>query len=340
MNPMLRLTTAFLAAFIAAPALANDSVAYLRTGGLEFSTTDAVVMEKEDLFLSPTLVRVNYVFRNVTDRPVDIRVAFPLPRLDMQLALSCQDVAIPSADSENFVDFRTTVNGRPVRMDVQTKAFAGERDISDLLRQLNIPFERPNGAILESLKGSSPAALRQLAEAKAISDEEHCDGSPQPIWFTETIFHWQQQFPPGVTTRISHTYRPSLGAQFITTTDRVFGSPDRLSPSDPDLSPFCVDQGTWRAIVRKGTKSDPLVMGRFLEYIVQTARSWKGPIRDFTLTIDKMRPDAIVSLCANGIRKTGPTTFEVKRRDFVPDSDIAVLFVTAVNSAFEDAPPR
>ena len=334
---MLRLTAAFFAALIAAPALANDSAAYLRAGGLEFTTTDAVVMEKEDLFLSPTLVRVNYIFRNVTDRPVDMRVAFPLPRLDMQLTLSCQDVSIPNPDSENFVDFTTTVNGRPVRMDVQTKALAGEHDITDLLRDLKIPFERPNRDLLENLKRLSPAALRNLSEAKAISGDEHCDGGPEPIWSTQTIFHWQQQFPPGATTRISHTYRPSVGMQFITTTDRVSGSPDRLSPSNADLTPFCIDQGTWRAIARKGTNAHPVAIGHTLEYIVQTARSWKGPIRDFTLIIDKLRPDAVVSLCADGIKKTGPTTFEVKRRDFVPDSDIAVLFVTGVNASF-DAP--
>jgi hypothetical protein len=30
-----------------------------------------------------------------------------------------------------------------------------------------------------------------------------------------------------------------------------------------------------------------------------------------------------------GLRKTGPTTFEVKRQNFRPEADINLLFVTA-----------
>ena len=64
-------------ALSAAPALANDSVAELGTGGLILSRSDAVAMQSEDLFISPEKVTVDYVFHNNTDK--DAIVAFPLP---------------------------------------------------------------------------------------------------------------------------------------------------------------------------------------------------------------------------------------------------------------------
>lgn len=63
-------------------------------------------------------------------------------------------------------------------------------------------------------------------------------------------------------------------------------------------------------------------------YIVTTARNWAGRIGRFTLTIDKGRPDTLVSFCRSGVTKTGPTTFRWEARDYVPDEDLRVLFVS------------
>ena len=68
-------------------------------------------------------------------------------------------------------------------------------------------------------------------------------------------------------------------------------------------------------------------MGRPLEYILHTARSWHGPIGTFTLTIDKGARSRLVSLCADGVRRTGPGTFEVRRQDYRPNEDLHVLFI-------------
>ena len=76
---MLRCVLTAALALSAAPALANDSVAELGTGGLILSRSDAVAMQSEDLFISPEKVTVDYVFHNNTDRDVDSIVAFPMP---------------------------------------------------------------------------------------------------------------------------------------------------------------------------------------------------------------------------------------------------------------------
>ena len=45
------------------------------------------------------------------------------------------------------------------------------------------------------------------------------------------------------------------------------------------------------------------------------------------LTVDKGRPDALVSFCETGVKKIGPTTFEVRRQNFMPTRDIDIMIV-------------
>ena len=49
---------ALIAAIAAAPALANDTMSQLGTGGLVFVTSDDVSMDTEDLSVSPAQVKV------------------------------------------------------------------------------------------------------------------------------------------------------------------------------------------------------------------------------------------------------------------------------------------
>ena len=58
-----------------------------------------------------------------------------------------------------------------------------------------------------------------------------------------------------------------------------------------------------------------------------TGANWAAPIRDFQMTIDKGQPNALVSFCGTGVKKTGPTTFAVHYTNFTPTSDVAVLLL-------------
>jgi Domain of unknown function (DUF4424) len=53
--------------------------------------------------------------------------------------------------------------------------------------------------------------------------------------------------------------------------------------------------------------------------------NWRGPIGDFTMTIDKGAEHNVVSFCSNGVRKAGPTTFQVHYSNFTPTSDVHIL---------------
>lgn len=52
------------------PVLANDGWGGLDATGLQFGQTEAVEMAEEELYISPTEIRVDYLFRNRTDQDV------------------------------------------------------------------------------------------------------------------------------------------------------------------------------------------------------------------------------------------------------------------------------
>src|SRR5579863_6968591 len=102
--------------------LANDSAAELSIGGLQFVRTNDVAMESEDLRISLDRVTVRYQFANTTGKPVTLTVAFPLPDIDLSEA---ENIALPSTDPVNFVDFETKIDGVPAQFKIDQRAMVG-----------------------------------------------------------------------------------------------------------------------------------------------------------------------------------------------------------------------
>lgn len=110
-------------------AAANDSAAELAAGGLVLVKTNAVTMQREDLTLSPSEVRVRYEMRNDTGQPVTLRVAFPLPEVPsnspdgMTVSTGTYNgIAIKPPTDPNFLDFHVSANQRALTPDIEIRA--------------------------------------------------------------------------------------------------------------------------------------------------------------------------------------------------------------------------
>ena len=78
----------------------------------------------------------------------------------------------------------------------------------------------------------------------------------------------------------------------------------------------------------QGNDATPKLFENRLSYILTTGGNWAtGSIGRFRLTIDKGRPDSLVSFCGTNVKKTGPTTFEMTAEDFFPERDIDILLL-------------
>jgi len=324
-------TVLALASLGAFAAYANDSSAQLAAGGLVLTKSADIRMASEDLSITPYDVRVRYEFVNDGGRDIDTVVAFPLPKVDMY-ELSEVPIGMTVADAVNFVGFEVRENGRPIAVRLQSRAMHNGRDVSAQVRAAGLPVGIYSDSFNKALDNVPAAKLQRLVRAGLME----VDGDARrPKWMVELTYYWTEHFPAGKTVTIEHHYKPVTGEQF-------FG---RFSLSDAEqrnlwIKDFCLDAGTRAAA---GKALDALEKGRPPEsgsalliaystrYVLTTANNWKGPIGRFHLTLDKLKPENVLSVCwdAAPLRKTGPTRFESTVTNFAPKRDLNVVVLQA-----------
>lgn len=325
------LLAAVLAALLASPALANDSTAELAAGGLVLTKTTAIEMRSEDLFISEQAVRVRYVFVNTSAAPVTTRVAFPMPEIGGE-DFGFHDTAIPNRDDPaNILDFSTTVDGRPVVMAVEQRAFARGVDRTAWLTAHGVPLAlQMDGAIarLDAL----PRAAQDEAVALGLAVPDEYDAGRgwekhlNPAWILRTTFHWEQTFPAGAEVVVEHRYRPAVGG----TVGTMIGSPGYMADAEgaAQRARYCMDAPFLAAVAKaRGSLDYAPFTETWIAYILRTGGNWARPIGDFRLVIDKGAPENLVSFCASGVKKIGPTLFEVRKTNWRPDRDLSILIL-------------
>lgn len=323
---------ALIAGVATAAAEADDSSAMLKAGSVVFTKNTPVRMAAEDLYVSPNAVRIRFEFENPTGRDVETVVAFPLPDL-LTADFAESPVGTVTDDGKNFVGFKAVVDGKPLAVTVEQRAFLKAKDVSAQLAAA--------GAVINPVIDGGYEKLinlpREKKKALIAAGLAEGDGADEfvPQWTVKTTFYWTQKFPAKKKVVIEHSYQPVTGQSFFTTAGRKRTDKNLFGPID-----YCIDAPTWAGLeARTGGNTEPSEGTRLMTayetgYILSTAGNWQGPIGKFHLTLDKLKQDNILSLCWDGeIKRTGATTFEFSRDNFVPKRDIAIV-------VFENAGPQ
>ena len=320
-----------LLTLLAAPAAANDTMAELKTGGLTFVRTPEVEMTKEALFISPSEIRVDYVFTNTSDKDVSGLVAFPMPDIGGD---PYANIAIDAFEVDNYLAFTAAQDGKAVAVNLQQRAYASDIDVTEDLKAQGIPLLPLSKAAKEALrKLPDDVAADWIARGLIFIDTYDDDGSGMkdyrtPLWSLKSVYWWRTTFPAGKEVSVRHRYRPSVGGTVgISFLDD--GQPKGERYEDY-VKRYCIDG----AITRRAEQAHkdmlagkPYLVESWISYVLSTGANWGGPIKDFSLTIDKGAPENLVSFCGNGVKKTGPTTFEMKATDFTPENEIDILLL-------------
>ncbi len=331
----------------ALPAAANDGFGGLSATGLTFGQTDAVAMVSEDLRISPDRIEVDYVFRNTTATNVTGEVIFPLPPVGVWSSWESM-MNLPEdlfgrgpgelhrhrrrpardADHRPHRRDRTAVGGRPSPF----RTIRHARPRRD--RGPRPPRHSPDPRCRGGPRRPSGAAPGTAAEATELGlaeyiPEDKANNFPGDVWGAWSIvtrYHWTQTFPAGAEVKVSHAYdnRPPGGLFYWS------HPPEDYQSSLADQ--YCIDEATSKGIAKALKNPEGDEYGNYgtalnISYVLRTANSWAGPIGSFRLTLDKGAPENILSLCAEGVKKTGPTTFVIEKTDYTPDRDLEVLIV-------------
>ena len=329
-------TLLLAAALVAAtPVFANDTTAVLGTGGLIFVTTDQLKMKSEQLFVSPEEIAVTYEFQNLTDQPLDVLVAFPMPDI---AGNGDFNVAVPDRESDNFFGFKTKFGGEAVEAELHQQAFAFNLDQTAVLEGMDLPLTPFGDRTREGIKTLSEEQVAELLRLGLVipmtysTDGDTWQTDYEPVWTLRSTYSWEAHFEPNETVEVVHSYTPSVGGTVAATflaPDDAYG--DRASEYKKK---YCTDQSFIDAVRKTLTSPEEYYSAPFTEswisYIWSTGNNWAGPIEEFTLTIDKGDPKNLVSFCWDGeVEKVGPTIFQMTAKDWYPpwDRELEILIL-------------
>jgi hypothetical protein len=323
------LVTVLLASAICQIALA-DSTAELSIGGLLIARNADISLESEELTITTDQVRVRYIFLNQSQNSVSAAISFPLPDIDLSEA---DNYAIPSTDPINFLDFRTTIDGRAVNFNLSQRAFLGVKDISAAIKAAGLPI-LPIGAQQKSIaEMQKDARERLINEGLLIPAGTDANGQQlhAGIWTVKTSAVRQQTFPAGKSVVVEHRYRTSLGVSFDTILRKGLRENAAMTQEvNRYRSSYCVPDDLLRGIDRIAGDAEGNTAGlreRRISFTLKTAGNAPAPIKDFKIVIDKGKPDRLVSFCLDNVKKISPTAFEVRMKDFSPDKDLKILLI-------------
>jgi len=268
-------------------------------------------------------VEVDYEFLNESAVDVETEVAFPIPEYSYRYERTAGPI-----DLEGF---RASVDGNEVPVVKDARAILGGRDYTSLLRGIGVDPEH-HGYFSPEPKRGQPDQLRALtdAEAKRLASAGLIRGIPPderwPNWAVAITWHWTQVFPAGRAVRVRHEYTPAAGFRYSSDAGELLnGLPstcggkelaERLDARQALMSRSALQRGGDSTVVRAA----------WVEYVLKTASSWKMPIREFELVIERPK-GTWVSLCWGGdMKRVSDTRFSARIRDYVPKEDLLVYF--------------
>lgn len=319
-----------LSLFLATPSLANDSVAEIGTGGLVLGRSDAIAIDREELFVSLDRIDVAYRFRNHREEDIETIVAFPMPDIRFN---PWGDTALPQGEPDNFLGFSVMADGQPIKPRLEQRAFAAEIDVTEELEKAGVPLFPFGGATFDALAGLPRGTLedwvaRGIVHVSRYGSSQEVTDRAEPFWTLKSTYWWRMTFPAGLPVMVEHSYRPSVGG---TVGVNFFVDGRFAGPVFEDYRRrYCMDDGFIEAIRRRmrtaGADYPPFFESR-IAYVLQTGSNWLGPIGTFRLTVDKGDDDNLVSFCGENVRRIGPTLFEMTSRDFYPAGNIEFLIL-------------
>jgi Domain of unknown function (DUF4424) len=344
---------------------ADDSAASIAAGGLVPRRETRIVMAKEVLQISPTNVIVDYDFRNDSDQDVTTEIAFPIPPYTNEFPEG--EVA-----EQSFRSFRLWVDGKPTNYLPEAKASLGGKDVTEVLRANNIDiatlghFEDRDAPATRDF-ARLPVAARKLLVKQGLFDDQG-DGFPAnpgdtvfAKWTVHLQYHWTQTFPAHSTIHIRHIYSPAVGFKqfssmaindYLQHPESNIANPKDKWETMSSLGGFCADRRFLTALATSLHKDELSEKGndrefaagvaeaQWVDFILTSANTWKQPIEDFTLIVERGKPldgygkpmtdrRRVISFCSPEnapVKRIDADRFEVHLTNFVPKAELHIGF--------------
>jgi hypothetical protein len=330
-----------LAISFSPPAFADDAAASIGAGGLVvLNREDRITMAREVLTISLKKVKVDYEFRNDSDEDVTTIVAFPIPSYTLQ----AEERYIKE---QGFDDFRLSIEGKPAQFQVESRAKLKGVDVTTTLNKYGIDVAT-FGHFNEDRHQSQDIRRLTNVQRSAFVKAALIDTDPSQDfanWAVEKKYYWSQKFPAHSTVHISHEYTPVVGYNYVSTDEfRAIGPNAPASVRDKnmidkfilnELKAVCLNEGLRHNLESASVHSkEGYGFIQYVDFILMSANTWKQPIVDFTLFVEKPPAEKynreVVSFCWPGpVEKVGPDLFKATAINLIPQRELKIGFFHA-----------
>ena len=139
-------------------------------------------------------------------------IAFALPEID-RFSFGDDGGFSTLRDPVNLVGAITVVDGQPVVLRAQQRAYALGLDVTSAISQAKLSLLPIDPGLVPQIAALPPDTTVDFAERGILQYE---DGKPRAGWSLQTTGHWRQTLQPAKTIVIEHTYTPLIGTQPLT----------------------------------------------------------------------------------------------------------------------------
>lgn len=314
---------------VAAGLIATNVQAHGYTGGLHFMPAPELVLERQEIKLSPKQVKVDYLFVNNSVQDITETLVLPTPSL-------------------------VTVDNQPIQYTITQRAISQDGiDVSNILLAIGLPLD-PVAAMHKLDVSQNRDSISQRLKAHKLLDKDQ----ELPAWTIKTYYSWRQVFPAASKIAISQTYSPEATSKPIklkdnsgilnmlllpfktivnlavhwSLEDKVSASKlqQQLEKQNPMLKNYCPTLADYQAILQlKSSNLDLLA----LNYATNDNQVWAAPIKQFKLKITSDH-NTHAMLCWNNefVKQTGKNTIAFEAENYVPQPELSVLYVIAASS--------
>jgi hypothetical protein len=295
----------------------NDGHAAITTSGIIFNKSDKISIETENLIISENKIIVEYLFRNNSASDINAVIAFPFP-----------DIICDPFNPMNYPDgFTVFVDGKKIECEKEIKAviydttghFKIGQDITDILIRNRIPLDcRDLGEIQNNRGKITNSYYKKLIKLGLAVDPQ---GDPWQIFYKIQLkCYWNQVFPANSNLSIKHEYIPSLGSEngYYEGDSNIIRIKERIS----DYQKFYLEHLKNDKYGTRFSYKDKYYVN--LNYVLQTANTWKGPIKKFTVTFINSGELLVSSL--QGPFKYLGGNMVICKSNYVPKEDLLVIF--------------
>ena len=288
-------------------------------GGIQFRKESRISMEKERLTISKWKVTAEYKFLNNTDKDITIGLAFPVPDATCNSGYALGKESILNSS----VSFHVWADGKELHYSTEVKALDrdGHREYTNFVKGV--------GADIASC--SIPATLSHEDGQKLVASRtgyyvlDNPAAAVMAQWTIREKYYWSETFPAHRPVFLKNEYKPFsgwltlyIGKQFPAgVDDDSWGGLSLAERTDSCLGP---------RIIKKLTDLTDTMNFSFVKYILMTANTWNGPIKDFELIVEKP-PGISVSFCWDGpVERLDKSHFRAAAHNFTPKRNLEIGF--------------